>query len=60
MKWTLQPSIKVETAFYSMEMLADRPAMKVWDAQGQMMGEIFLLSSCHTTRHCRQKCRFVV
>lgn len=34
MKWTLQPSIKVETAFYSMEMLADRPAMKVWDAQG--------------------------
>lgn len=50
MKWTLQPSIKVETTFYSMEMLADRPAMKVWDAQGQMMGEIFLLSSCHTTK----------
>lgn len=48
MKWIQNPAVRVTTASYTFEMQADRPAAKVWDAQGKLMTELFLLSSCHT------------
>lgn len=47
MKLIKSPAIRIETPNYAFEMLDDRPAAKVWDAQGQLMSELFLLSSCH-------------
>lgn len=48
LKWTCEPTVKVQTDAYTLELLGDRPAAKVWDAQGRLMAELFLLSSCHT------------
>ena len=48
LKWICEPTIKVQTDAYTLELLGDRPAAKVWDAQGRLMAELFLLSSCHT------------
>ena len=48
MKCTQQPTIRVTAAAYTFELLPDRPAAALTDAKGQRLGEIFLLSSCHT------------
>lgn len=48
MKIIHTPTIQVETRCYQFEMLADRPAAKVCDPSGQLLAELFLLSSVHT------------
>lgn len=48
MKLIKEPALRVETEAYTLEMQTDRPAAKVWNRAGELMAELFLLSSCHT------------
>lgn len=44
---TQEPVIQVQARAYRLEMLADRPAAKLYDSQNHLMAELFLLFSCH-------------
>ena len=49
MKLTQSPLIQVQARCYRLEMIPDRPAAKIYDAQNRLMAELFLLFSCHQT-----------
>lgn len=48
MKWNQNTPWKFEMGAYSVEMLEDRPAVKVLLPDGHLLAELFLLSSAHT------------
>ncbi len=48
MKWIKEQPWKFEAGAYRVELLADRPAAKVCLPDGQVLAELFLVSSAHT------------
>ena len=47
MKLIKEPALRVEADLYTLEFLPDRPAARVTDQRGDVVGDLFLVSSCH-------------
>ena len=47
MKLIKEPALRVEADLYTLEFLPDRPAVRVTDQRGDVVGDLFLVSSCH-------------
>lgn len=47
MELTREPGILVQASSYRLQILDGLPRAKVWSSGGEMLAELFLLSSCH-------------